>query len=174
MSNLLPIPSIREVTRIYKARFLFVASSFLFVAGIVAGIILLPSYLIVEKYHMSLEEQIASLSAPAADTADRDLISHIQERVGQLGPIVAATSTPGQMITDALALRPAGISVDHINYSIGKAATVLLSGSSKGGDIVGAYQRALAGSDSFAGVSVPVGALAGVDNGRFNITIIAK
>lgn len=158
----------------HRAYFLFMTSLLLVVAGIVAGVILLPSYLIVGKYHTALEERITALSAPAADSADKDLISHMQSRVDQLKPLVGATSTPSEAIMAALALRPAGISIDRINYSVSKAGTVLLEGSSSAGDQVSQYQRALAGSDDFAGVSVPVGSLAGVGDGRFNITIVTK
>ncbi|MBI5003838.1 hypothetical protein HZC00_01970 [Candidatus Kaiserbacteria bacterium] len=164
----------REIARARRAHFLLAASLFLLGAGIVAGVMLLPSYLIVDRYQSSLEERIAILSAPAADSADKELIKHIQERVDQLRPLIAATSSPSEAIAAALALRPAGISIDHINYTIGKTGTLLLSGSSGAGDQVSLYQHALASSDDFAGVSVPVGALAGVGDGRFNITIVTK
>lgn len=164
----------REVARTHRAYFLLAASLLLSGAGIVAGVMLLPSYLIVERYQVSLEERIAVLSAPAADSADKELIKHIQSRVDQLKPLIGATSTPSEAIAAVLALRPAGISIDHINYSVSKAGTVLLEGSSSAADQVSLYQRALAGSDDFAGVSVPVGALAGVGDGRFNITIVTK
>jgi hypothetical protein len=164
----------REVARAHRAYFLLATALFLSGTGIVAGVMLLPSYLIVERYQSSLEERIAVLSAPAADSADKELIKHIQARIDQLTPLIDATSTPSEAIEAALALRPAGISIDRINYSVGKVGTLLLSGSSSAGDQVSLYQRALAGSDDFAGVSVPVGALAGVGDGRFNITIVTK
>lgn len=164
----------RKVARVHRAYFLLMTSLLLSGVGIVAGVILLPSYLIVEKNRSSLEEQIAVLSAPSADSADKELIKHLQARVEQLKPLIDATSTPSEAIAAALALRPVGISIDRINYSVGKAGTLLLSGSSSAGDQVSLYQRALAGSNDFAGVSVPVGALAGIGDGRFNITIVTK
>jgi len=140
----------------------------------VAAIILLPSYVIVEKNRSALEASGAASDTPSANKSDQDLLNHIKSRVGELGPLVSATSTPNDLITAALALRPVGITIDHIGYSIGKTATILLTGSSKAGDQVNAYQRSLASSNAFAGVSVPVGALAGVNDGRFSITIVAK
>jgi len=159
----------------HKARFLLMASLLMIGAGIAAIIILLPSYLILEKNRAALDTGASAPRASAANASDRDLLKHIQSRVDELHPLaVAASSSPSEAIAAALALRPAGISIDRINYSTGKTAIILLSGSSKSGDLVSAYQRALAGSDAFAGVSVPVGALAGVNDGHFSITIVNK
>lgn len=158
--------------RTHRMRLALVVSAFLVATGVVAGALLLPSYLIVRKNQAALQVIIASSGIPAANAADRDLLKHIQSRVGELGPLVAATSSPSEAIAAALTLRPSGISIDRINYTGGKKPTIVLAGSSRSGDLVNTYQRALAASSRFAGVSVPIGALAGVGDGRFNITLL--
>lgn len=174
MSNLLPIPAQREVTRLHRARLAFVTSVLLASTAVVAGIILLPSHLIIEKRQASLEASMALLKAPAANRTDRDLLDRVQVRANVLEPLLASTSTPSETITAALSLRPAGVLIDHISYITGKNTSVLLSGEAKAIDQVSVYQRALAGSGQFVGVSVPVGALAGVDDGRFRVTITSQ
>ena len=153
-------------------RFLFAASVALTVVALIAGALLFPSHLILERSRSSFGSDIASSSPSGNNTSDRALITHIQSRISDLAPLVVSTSTPSDAILAALALRPSGVSVDHITYSKTKTATILLSGSSKTGDRVNAYQGALAANALFSGVSVPVGALAGVDNGHFSITLI--
>lgn len=152
-------------------RLLSVASVFLLAGAIVAGIILLPSYVIVKKNQTSVGLSATS-SANAASVADRALVARIQSRVDALSPFVGAASTPSELIETVLAPRPAGASVNHVTFNGGKTFTILLSGASASADKVAAYQASLAKNPRFSGVSVPIGSLAGTNDGRFNITIV--
>lgn len=143
---------------------------FLLIGGIVAGIILLPSYVIVKKNQMNIGSNVKS-NAPIASAADRALIKRIQSRVDVLSPFAGATSTPSSLIKAVLAPRPSGVSVNHVTFTGGKTFTIMLTGTAVSPDKIGNYQASLAQNPSFTGVSVPVGALAGTNDGHFNVTI---
>ena len=174
MSNLLPIPAEQELIRTFRMQLLLLASLFLISAGIIAGVILVPSSIIVKKNRASLESGIAALNASTTDSVDMELLSHMRLRMDVLAPLLLSTTTPSGMIEGVLAFEHAGVIVNRITYNTDKAATIVLSGSSASSDQIIEYQRALLSSGKYTNVSVPVGALAGVDNDRFSITIIRK
>lgn len=157
--------------RLYRNRLLSVASFFVLIGGVVAGVILLPSYLIVKRNQTSLGSNTSSNRA-VASVADRALIKRIQSRVNVLSPYVGATSTPSSLMQMVLASRPSGVSVNRITFTGGgKTFTIILSGTSVSADKIGIYQTSLAKNKRLSGISVPIGSLAGTNDGRFNITI---
>ncbi|MBM3260949.1 hypothetical protein FJY93_00860 [Candidatus Kaiserbacteria bacterium] len=174
MSNLLPIPAEQELLRAFRMQLLLLASLFLIGVGIIAGVILVPSSIIVKKNRASLESGIAALNASTTDSVDMELLSHMRMRMDVLAPLVLATTTPSEMIQTVLAFEHSGISISRIAYNKDKVATIILSGSAVSSESISAFQRTLLSSGTYAKVSVPVGALAGVDNDRFNITITGK
>jgi hypothetical protein len=91
--------------------------------------------------------------------------------LSELSPLVSASTTPTAVITEALSLRPPGITVDEISYTSGNPASLMLVGSAATNGAISAYKTALASDALFTSVSVPVGALVGTDGGRFSMTL---
>jgi hypothetical protein len=171
MSNLLPVHTVQALNQLYKHRLIAIASTFLLIIGIGAGIILLPSYMIVKKNQMSTGSNV-KLSTLTASAEDRALITHIQSRMNVLSPFADATSTPSILIKTVLADRPSGVSVNHITFTSGKTFTIVLTGVSVSPDKIGTYQASLTQDHHFSNVSVPIGALAGTNDGSFTITVV--
>lgn len=150
------------------------AALLLIAAGVAAGLILLPSYIIVQKNIAALSASTAASNASTTVSSDATFLKRAQLRIDEIAPLVTAATTSDAMIIAVLSARPAGVSIDHINYSAGKIASIVITGMARTGDQVNAYQHALLANGQFASVSVPVGALAGVGEGHFTMTITSK
>jgi len=153
----------------YRVRFVLAGSAVALVAALVASVALSPSYLILQVSSGNAPSQSKS-DAPSV-ALDRAAILETQSLLTALSPIESATSSQTQMIAEALALRPAGISINHITLTSGKPGTMILAGSAKNIAAINDYRKALGNDSNFTSVSVPVGDLAGTQNGQFSITL---
>ena len=170
MANVIPEKMHRDMNRYDRARFILTGAVVFLVCAGVAFLLLLPSYFA----NLMDEHQAVPMSAPitAAEQAkDAAAIVHTNALLAVLAPIVKATSTPTDVITDALALRPSGVRIDQIIYNAGKTSSLMLSGAADTNSEINEYQTALSADSRFTSVSVPVGALVGTDGGRFSITL---
>jgi hypothetical protein len=172
MSNLLPQRARKKVWADYRARFVFAGSCVAFVSALLAGTALLPSYLVLR---VSGEAPPAP-SATAASTTqeDRAAIQGAQALLTALSPLLKATTTPAQMISAALSERPPGVTVGHITLTSGKPGTMILAGSATDIGAINSYRKTLSADARFSSVSVPVGDLAGTQNGQFSITLTGE
>jgi len=166
MSTVLPQEARRAVWRMYRARFIIAGSMVAILAALISAIALVPSYLALTVDAGGTPA--ANAAASASQQQDRDTIIQTQSLLSTLAPIVSATTTPTGITSEALALRPSGVSVDHISYESG---TIVLQGSATTREAIDAYRQALDADADFTGVSVPVGDLAGAPGGSFSITL---
>lgn len=169
MSNLLPPTAKKTIWREYRSRFLVVGSLAGLVCAAVAFLALSPSYLVLRTQEVA-PPVIADSSGPGALAQDRATISRTQALISVLSPLTG-TSTPTDVIASALALRPAGVRVNHITVSAGDSGSIVLGGVAVNSAAISAYQSALRGTGRFSSVSVPVSDLAGTENGDFTITL---
>ncbi len=173
MANVIPQDMKKDVWVHTRARFIIVGS---LVAMIVAGIslfALLPSYLFL-IFSTSTSRAVAPSSSTGTVVSDRADLTRSSALLGQLAPLVSATSTAGGAIQRVVALRPIGIYIEHITYTAGAPSSLMLVGAADTNTAISLYRTALLGDPRFIHVSVPVGALVGAIGGHFSITISGK
>ncbi len=163
MSNVLPNSSQKAVWHEYRARFVLVGS---IVASLVALVALVPSYLALRVDEGSL---VPATSTPSA-AQDGIAMAHLKVLVTTLSPL-AASSSPVDAMTAALANKPAGIVITHLTYTAGSPASLVLSGTASDTQTLNAYQMALRANSRFTAASVPIDQLAGAGNGQFTLTV---
>jgi hypothetical protein len=168
MSNVLTPETKKKLSRSIRARYLTTLALVLVAGAFVAALALVPTF-------AALATARAALVVPAEEAEgardDQAQAQRAQNLVKALSPLISST-TPSELLGDALSARPDGISVTSITYQA-RSKNIVLSGTSDGRQPVNAYRDALEAGGKFAGVSVPVSALAGTLDGRFTITLTA-
>ncbi len=164
MTNVLPEPYQKNIWRMYRGRFVIAGAALALAAAALALLALLPSYLALHA------DENALSSAPTSGMGVRDQtdILHAQSLLAALAPLTLATTTPSQVVAEALALRPKGVSVDHITYTSG---SVILDGAAASRESVNAYKKVLGADARFTSVSVPLSDLTGA-GGHFSLTLL--
>ena len=169
MSNVLPNAAKKAVWSMYRARSIIAGSLMLLCVAVFAALVLSPSYVVLAIQHANV---VPEQSGTPASIEDRAAIIHTQALIAAFSPLIA-TSTASTLIVQALALRPADISINHITATAGHPGTLILSGSAVQIASISVYQNALRASKLFSTISVPVGDLAGTADGTFSITLSA-
>lgn len=171
MSNVLPREAQRAVWRMYRARFITAGSLVAIATAGLALLALLPSYL---ALHAAEGRSISAVPSGEKDPKvqnERILIARAQSLLTTLAPLASATTTASDTIATSLALRPKGVTVDHIIYAGGSPGEVVIVGFAHTRDRINAYRQALENDPHFKTVTVPVADLAGTQGGKFSITI---
>jgi len=168
MSNILPKEAKQEIWKMYRARFTVVGSLVALLTAGLCALALLPSYLALH----AAETEKSSTSTPKtiATEADRAAVASLQNTLEALSPLIS-TTTPTATVIQALSLRPAGITIDHITYSGGNPATIMLVGAAATRESINGYRQALSGDSHWKTITVPVGDLTGEPGARFSITL---
>ncbi len=168
MANILPPDIQKKINAQRRARFIIIGSIVsLISSGVVIGA-LLPSYVVLHAYQLAPVTATAQPSGRSHD--ETTVLLRTQSMLDDLTPLIA-TSTPTEAIRAALALKPRGIHIDHINYQAGR---LLIQGAADDSADVSSYRTALAADKHFSQATVPVGALLGSVNGRFDITLLGS
>ncbi|MBM3272189.1 hypothetical protein FJY94_02825 [Candidatus Kaiserbacteria bacterium] len=170
MANLLPVPVAKQNMFDHEARFAALGATALLVFGLVAIIVMMPSYVAV-----SSTDSATSTDPALAEQAKQDeaAIARAQALIEQFSP-AAAPSAKGAAIAAALVLRPRGIRIQSVTYSAGmsgQASTLQLSGTAEANQEIEAYRRLLAAAGPFTSVNIPVTALVGTTRGEFTVTL---
>ena len=147
-----------------RTRFMLVLAFALGISAAVAAAALVPAFLSVRLAQAAVHAD----QAGTANHADQAQLSIAQMYTDALSPLLAATSTPSEILGVALGLKPSDINVTSMSYSKG---TLVLNGTSQTREGVSVYRDALQKSGRFATIAVPVAALVGVQEGRFTITL---
>lgn len=175
MSNLLPKERLEFVWDEYRSRLILVGALVFLGVAILAGIALLPAYVALKVGTSSPEKQSAGiasqLGANPQGRTERAEILRSQMLLARVASIVSATSSPTEILNSALALRPNGISVNHINFVSGEGGSLVINGEARGREDINQYRDSLSKERRFKGISIPVGALVGSEGGAFIITL---
>lgn len=175
MSNLLPKERIDRVLVEYRSRLVLTGALVFLCVAIVAGIALLPAFVALKVEEASQAKQrdsnASQFDSNPISKAERADILRSQALLARVASVVSATSSPTEILSAALALRPAVVTVDHISFSPGKGGVIKINGEAKGREEINQYRDALAKEGRFNGVSIPVGALVGSEGGDFTITL---
>ena len=171
MANVLPPEAQKKVWSTYQARFILVTSLVLFVLAAAAAVTMIPSYVAVQLAETDEARESEETEEARAQTV---ALQKSQFLIGELLPIVSATSSPVDIVTTTLALKPTGVRITRILYvEDTEEERLTLVGSGSRID-VSAFKDALTHSGLFTAVSVPVGALVGSESGGFSIVLVGK
>ena len=172
MSNVLSAGARKEVWRFHRGRFIFVGSLVLLSGALLALLSLLPSVLTIRAQQAALSEAIdITLPVDPENEKDRGDILRAQALVAQFSPMSSSTAPVLEAILAALRARPAGASVDDIRYTTEDESSIVINGTAANRASISAYREALSADPHFENVSVPAGAFAGTEGGRFSITL---
>ena len=152
----------------YRIRFMVAGALVSLLAAGLCALAFLPSYLALHAADTARPESNTSQSV--TNGTDRTALLSIQASLKALSPLIS-TSTPTDVITQALSLRPSGISIDRITYSAGNPGTILLGGSAETREAINGYRQALSSDSHWKNVAVPIGDLTGEPGARFTITL---
>ncbi len=148
----------------YRSRYIVTGSLVLILLAAFALVALIPAYLVLVRAGVAVEESTTVVGVPADDPT---AIVRAQTLVDSFTPILHASVSPTTLIEAALAIKPAGASIDRISYRIGQ---IVVSGQASR-ETIEAYRNALLADTRFESVSVPVSSLVGRDGSRFSITL---
>lgn len=165
MSNVLPQEEKKALLVRFRARFIGVFAIVLFLSAAIASTSLIPAFISVRIARAALE---APQESQTASRDDQVKLLRAQTIVSVLTPIVAATSTPSEILAVAIGLKPGAVRVSGVTYTKG---SLVLTGISSSRDAVNTYRQALEASHRFSAVLVPVAALVGAQEGRFTATL---
>lgn len=169
MTNVLPHQARKAVWRVYRARFILAGSLVALAVAALSVAALSPSYLILQSEASGASSQTKTDTGTAVQ--DRAAVLEAQSFITALTPLLNATTSRVEVVSQALSARPAGMTIHHITLTSGKPGTMILTGSAKNISAINTYRKALEGDRTFTSVSVPVGDLAGTQNGQFSITL---
>ena len=150
---------------LHRARFITILSLMLIALALFMLIALIPSFAALEVNTLS-EEEVSAQGSTAGESMKSMMRS--QALLNAVAPVVSATSSPASGIAKAIAVRPKGVTVDHIRY-VGPSKSIQLGGRATREQLT-AYRTALETEGTFTTVSVPVAALVG-SSGQFSITL---
>ncbi|TSC87038.1 MAG: hypothetical protein G01um10148_143 [Parcubacteria group bacterium Gr01-1014_8] len=172
MSNILPPEALARIRSSLWVKFIL-ATGLVLSGAAVAGIIsLMPAFFLVYFPHVAPAEGPASSTENETQRrADQDTAMRIRTLLTEVTVITDKKVSPVEMIAEAYALKPAGVTVGGATYTKGTPNTITLVGVAKTRDDVGAFRDVLAKDARFEKVSVPVAALVGALEGNFTITI---
>ncbi len=166
MANILPPAASRAIERLTMARVVLAAAAFFSVLSISVLGLYAPLY-IREDGSSEVEAALPSIEG------DRVALRHSAALLVELSQ--ASTTPISFFIESALSHRPGGISVRAIRATRNASSTTLFfDGTAASRDAISAYRAALMQDKTFRTVSVPIGVLAGVEGGKFSMTITAQ
>jgi len=171
MANLLPEQEMRAMKGEFRDRFAMAGALMLLGTALLAGLMLLPSYLVLVAVEPADQSAVQRAKDNKQSLQD---ITRAQNLMKEMTTILHATTSPSIAIARVVALRPKGITMTSISYSMGSPAHIDLSGIGANRDVINAYRDALLKDPKFLSVSIPVSALVGsVEGGSFTAAINA-
>jgi len=176
MTNALPKEALQAEQGRFRDRFLLVGALVFLGTAAISALALLPSHVALHVENKNLEQQSINDSGTIPNPnsekkSERSDVIRAQALLENVEPFVSATSSPSEAISAALVLRPVGVRVDHISFESAEKGTIAIYGISQGREGISQYREALSNSGRFKSVSVPVGALVGMEGGKFTITL---
>lgn len=172
MSNVLPAAAQKEIWKLHRARFVLVGSLVLLAGAFVALLMLLPGTIAsgILNGGDSRTSDGASLTVIQTEN-ERNEMLRARILLSQLYPLASSTAPAFEAITAAIKVRPKGALVHDLRYTRGDTGKIIITGTAADRTAISAYRTALDEISYFESISVPVGAFAGAEGGRFSITL---
>jgi len=170
MANLLPKDTLQTVRKLYRARFVLVGSLVFGACGAFALFALIPTYILVSIERSTIATMSdEELSLPVS--TDQDDLVRAQVLAEELQVFASSSASALPILTAILEARPAGVVVSSISFAREDSSSVVISGEAPSRTEINEYRAILASDERYESVSVPIGFLAGSEDGRFSITV---
>jgi hypothetical protein len=172
MSNVLPVQEQKRVWAAYRQRFISLGAQTFSILALIAIVTLAPSYVLLVLNHP--ESSVAK--AQGTDKNDNTEAAKTQLLIATLLPTVAGTTSPMEVIAQALDGKPENISVTRISYANGdsKQKTIILGGVAQSREDINALRKELEAKGIYKSVNVPVGDLIGATGNQFTVTLVTN
>ncbi|MDP2594232.1 MAG: hypothetical protein Q8P36_02760 [bacterium] len=174
--NLLPAGRIRARLWRYISRLGTVATYLALALVVVAGILLIPTFVFLQNAETTKQARLASIESVLSSSDEAALAARLSALSRDAAILASLATTPSaiDLIRQALAVRRSGITLSGITYAPTKgsrSSTLMLSGTAASRNGLRAYQLALAITPEFANADLPVSSYAKDSDIPFTITI---
>lgn len=178
-TDLLPSERARELRRDYLVRLGVVACCFAVALTIIAGVLLVPSYLFLLKASAQKEERLASLSASLSTVDEVELSARLASLNDQASALLALGKgrSLSALMREALAVPHPGVALVEFTYapSTGKQPSALsISGVADTRNALRNYQLALQVAPFATSAVLPVSAYAKDSSIPFTVQVIVR
>ena len=175
--NLLPQTKQREIVMAYRMRLAAVAVFSLAVLGIVAGVLLIPSYVITATKIDIAERQFDQASQNGGSgigTEDpKTVVGQVEGKIAALTPADTGIPAPSLVVIELLSRISAGVSVSAVSFEAAPSGTRLtVRGTALDRHALAAFGDSLNGDALFAGVNIPPESFVKKSNIDFTIPIM--
>ena len=124
MSNVLPKEALQAEWRTFRSRAVLVGALVLLGTAALSGLALLPAHVVLEVEKTTAAENSVAESAAPSDAdqqakSERSDVARTRALLDGITPVVSATSSPTEVISAALAVRPSGVRIERITLVSG-------------------------------------------------------
>ncbi|MEK7604397.1 MAG: hypothetical protein AAB442_01195 [Patescibacteria group bacterium] len=179
LTNLLPLERQKALRRNYFLRFFVVSAWMTTILVMVAGILLIPTYVFLTRSFGAKQAHLASLTSAVFSADEKNLsdqIASLTQDAAALTTFNTAVSM-GTLVASLLNVTRPGIVLSGISYTPASATkknmatTMTLSGTAATREALRSYQLALQGAPGVSTVVLPVSAYAQSSDIAFSITL---
>jgi Tfp pilus assembly protein PilN len=176
MTNLLPSARQEQLVREYRFRFGVVTLSLCISLVIVAGTLLIPTYVFLQGSVLAKESRLATIKSTLTSANEIALSARLTALANDTATLVALSgrSSTSEILRSVLAVSRPGVTLSGFSYTagIGKTGnTLALSGIAATRDALRSYQLALQSAPLARRAELPVSAYAKDTNIAFTITL---
>lgn len=176
LTNLLPPERVRSLARNYLLRISVVAVVLVTILALSAGVLLIPTYVLLAASASSKEAQLARIEATFSSADEAALSARLAVLSSNAAKLIALSNVPSlsSIMRAMLAISRPGIALSGFSYAppAGKnPATLAISGSAATRDALRNYQLALQGAPFARSAVLPVSAYAKDADIDFTITV---
>ena len=177
LTNLLPFGRRRALSRNFMLRIVVVVVVLVTTLTVIAGVLLIPTYVLLQTNAQAKEARLASMDATLSSSDETSLAARLSALSSNAAKLTALSTTPSAsvILQQVLSLPRPGITISNFSYTPaakGSLTTVVLSGSSTTRDALRNYQLTLQGASFIKSATVPVSAYANDADITFAITVI--
>ncbi|HCR52747.1 TPA: hypothetical protein DIV48_03875 [Candidatus Kaiserbacteria bacterium] len=176
LTNLLPPERERALARNYLLRIGVVAAVLVTVLTLSAGVLLIPTYVLLEASANSKKAQLTSVESTFSSADEAALSARLAVLSSNAAKLIALSNAPSisSIVREMLAIPRPGITLSgfsHVPPTDKDPATLVISGSSATRDALRNYQLALQEASFARSAVLPVSAYAKDANIPFTITV---
>lgn len=176
-TNMLPKERAHKLISEYYFRFGVVIMVMVIFIEFVATILLVPTYIFLERSGRAKEAHLASVETALASYDNGALSSSLAALSNEADTITALANTPSvsTIMRSALAIPHPGVTLSGLTYTppVGKnPSTLAISGTAQTRDALREYQIALQSSSFASSANLPVSAYAKDTDITFTITVL--
>lgn len=179
LTNLLPIERQRRLSRDYILRAGVVVAIFLAGLTLVAAVLLIPTFVLLEQSEDAKKMQLANIESSLSSANEAEFSSRLSALSDNVAILMNLSKAPSvnAIIREILAIPHPGITISGFTYSPASstnkdsAKTLAISGSSATRDALRSYQLVLQKAPLVLSASLPVSAYAKDSDIAFTITV---